>query len=249
MTAIVGWLCKDGVVIGSDSAITLGAGTHFTIEQIGEKISIIRNRVIVAGSGEVGFQQRFCDIVQTAHDGGIFTKNYMNVGRTLSERFNKDLTSTLAKRDKYCALLAYASGSEFHLCEFVLVDFQPEWKNNTVNFSSIGCGQPITDPFLGFMKKVFWNNSEQPTLAEAKFITYWALSHVCELSPGLVRGPIQMAQLIKDGTGHFVAVEVSAPELDEHATSMKAAISHLGKFKDQMTGKFAETIPSMRPGS
>jgi len=245
MTAIVGWLCQDGVVIGSDSAITFTAGTQLTIGQIGEKISIIQGRVIVAGSGEVGFEQRFCDIVKTAYDGGLFTKNNINVGRKLSELMNKDLASTLAKRDRFCALLAYASGNEFHLCEFGLLDFQPEWKNSQMNFASIGCGQTITDPFLGFMKSIFWKDEEQPTVPQAEFITYWALSNVCELSPGLIKAPIHITRLSKDSSGHFVANEVGADELEEHAASMKDAMAHVAQFKDQMTGKAAVQIPSM----
>lgn len=70
------------------------------------------------------------------------------------------------------------------------------------------------------MKIIFWNNEEQPTVAQAKFITYWALSNVCELSPGLIKAPIHIAQLSKDSSGHFVATEAGAVELEEHAAIM-----------------------------
>jgi hypothetical protein len=245
MTAIVGWLCKDGVVIGSDSAITFGTGNLFTIGQTGDKISIIRDRIIVAGSGEVGHQQRFCDIVQTAFDQNLFRKKYMDVGRVLSQNMNNDLAATRAERGRYCALLAYGSDDGFHLCEFTLRDFQPEWKDKNIKFASIGCGQPITDPFLGFMKKIFWNDNELPTVAQAKFITFWTLSNVCELSPGGVKGPVHMTQVSKNSSGHSMAIEVGPEELEEHAAIMKDAIAHVGGFKDQMTGKAAVPIPSM----
>lgn len=64
MTAIVGILCKDGIVIGTDSSATFSASTTSTIEQPVKKISIIENRVIVAGSGQIGLDQRFCDVVK-----------------------------------------------------------------------------------------------------------------------------------------------------------------------------------------
>ena len=248
MTAVVGWLCKDGVVIGSDSAVTFSSGTQFTIEQTGTKVFVIGESVIVAGSGEVGLQQRFCNIVQSAYNQKLFPKNYLDVGRALSKAANEDLINTRSERGKYCALLAYASGDEFHLCEFSLKDFQPEWKDNKVSFSSIGCGQQITDPFLGFMKKVFWGEGEQPEVRQAAFVTYWTLSHVCELSPGLIRGPIQMAQLLKNDKGYFKAALLSDPELQEHDAITKKAIAHLSEFKKELAGKAAGKIPSLGNG-
>ena len=49
MTAVVGVLCKDGVVVGSDSSATFGPHPQFhTIEQRCKKISVIEDRIIVA---------------------------------------------------------------------------------------------------------------------------------------------------------------------------------------------------------
>ena len=52
MTLIVGLHCTDGVVIGSDSAITFTAGAGIpTIAQTSlEKINIVDDHVIVVGS-------------------------------------------------------------------------------------------------------------------------------------------------------------------------------------------------------
>ena len=51
MTAIVGVLCRDGVVIGTDSSATFTYGPQRTIEQPTEKLSIVDQSVIVAGTG------------------------------------------------------------------------------------------------------------------------------------------------------------------------------------------------------
>ena len=66
MTLVVGILCEDCAVIGTDSAVTFGpGGNHPTIAQpLREKISIFRDSVIVAGTGEVGLGQRFNHIVE-----------------------------------------------------------------------------------------------------------------------------------------------------------------------------------------
>jgi hypothetical protein len=54
MTSVVGALCKDGVVVGSDSAATFVAGGMRTIEQPTEKLVVVRDHIIVAGTGQVG---------------------------------------------------------------------------------------------------------------------------------------------------------------------------------------------------
>ena len=67
MTVIVGMLCSDGVVIGSDSAMAAGRlHTGYTIErQEGDvlKIEVIEGNVITAGTGAMGLAQRFNDRV------------------------------------------------------------------------------------------------------------------------------------------------------------------------------------------
>src|SRR5258708_758169 len=75
MTAIVGILCREGVVIGTDSSSTLATAEGpygvRTIESSAKKISIVDGRIIITGTGEVGLNQRFCGIVQTL--SGIFS--------------------------------------------------------------------------------------------------------------------------------------------------------------------------------
>lgn len=57
MTTVIGVLCSDGVVIGTDSSVTLGvAGRFSTIEQCSEKLDVIADQVIVAGTGAVGLR-------------------------------------------------------------------------------------------------------------------------------------------------------------------------------------------------
>src|SRR6266436_1341578 len=68
MTVIVGILCSDGVVIGSDSAMAAGrALTGYTIErQDGDvlKIEIIADDTITAVTGAMGLAQRFNEQVE-----------------------------------------------------------------------------------------------------------------------------------------------------------------------------------------
>ena len=67
MTVIVGILCSDGVVIGSDSTMVAGRlTTGYTIErQEGDvlKIEVIGDDTITAVTGAMGLGQRFNDQV------------------------------------------------------------------------------------------------------------------------------------------------------------------------------------------
>jgi 20S proteasome alpha/beta subunit len=52
MTAIVGILCRDGLVIGADSSTTFASSVGSPIiEQPTEKLSLISDCIIVAGTG------------------------------------------------------------------------------------------------------------------------------------------------------------------------------------------------------
>ena len=66
MTVVVGIRCTDGVVIGTDSAMTFGPSEQqLTIEQpYRSKIDIIDSHIIVAGTGQIGLGQRLASEVE-----------------------------------------------------------------------------------------------------------------------------------------------------------------------------------------
>ncbi len=245
MTAVVGILCNDGVVIGSDSSSTFTQLTRPTIEQKTKKVHIIDNRVIVAGTGQMGLGQRFCGIVEDLHSKKIFAqKPYLEVGRLLAELSINNFASTKVDKGQYGALLAYASGNHFYLCEFALTDFQPEWKNDKMWFVSLGSGQTITDPFLGLMRRVFWKDN-LPSVADAIFVATWTLQHAIDLNTGGINGPVQLAALRKNPTnGHFEASMLSDDELQEHMNNVDEVEKYLAKYKEILGGAENIRIPT-----
>lgn len=244
MTAVVGILCKDGVVVGSDSSATFTNVVQPTIEQKTKKIDIVENRVIVAGSGQVGLGQRFVGIVKDAHGNKLFSKHtQLEVGRALSEATIKNFISTNCPAGQYGALLAYASGNHCFLCEFDVKDFQPEWKNERMWFVSIGSGQQITDPFLGLMRRVFWEDA-LPSVADATFVAVWTLQHAIELNTGGINGPIQLSVLRKSGCqGNFEAHLLTDDELQEHMNNVDNVENYLSKYKGILLGDTGTEIP------
>jgi len=65
MTVVVGILCSDGVVIGTDSALAVGRYTIERHEGSVFKIEIIENNIITAFTGAAGLSQRFNNLVET----------------------------------------------------------------------------------------------------------------------------------------------------------------------------------------
>src|SRR5262245_18602306 len=107
MTAVVGVLCTDGVVIGTDSSATFTAGQYPTIEQPTEKLNVIGDVIIVAGTGSVGFGQRFCDIVHQLHQQSILQQPPLEIARQLSRAMIEDLSRTYCNVGGYGALVAF----------------------------------------------------------------------------------------------------------------------------------------------
>ena len=76
MTVVVGIRCTDGVVIGTDSAMTFGlSAQQLTIEQpYHSKIDVVENHIIVAGTGHIGLGQRFAYEVKKLWKRKFFSK-------------------------------------------------------------------------------------------------------------------------------------------------------------------------------
>jgi len=58
MTLIVAMKCSDGVVVGADSAATLGSFGEQTVKEIATKLYIVKDSLILGLSGPVGLAQR-----------------------------------------------------------------------------------------------------------------------------------------------------------------------------------------------
>jgi hypothetical protein len=247
MTAIVGVLCSDGVVIGTDSSTTFGTGFSPTIEQITEKLSIVKNVVIVAGTGQVGMGQRFRHIIETAHNDRVFqgTNHHIDVGKELCRRAVIDFGSTNAQQKQYGALIAFPLGDKVHLCEFAVTDFQPEFKDQHIWYCSMGSGQPITDPFLGLMREVFWE-SGPPSIQDGVFAATWSLDHVISLNPGGIKEPTRVAVLEKVN-GVYQARLLDVADLDEHRENIKAAKQRLREFREEQKPTAAGTPDVPKP--
>ena len=75
MTLIIGILCKDGVVMASDSAATLGAGNVFTIgQQSLRKVFKLNDHVLYSATGAVGMSQLVADKIMSIWSSTDFSQ-------------------------------------------------------------------------------------------------------------------------------------------------------------------------------
>lgn len=237
MTVLVGVHCKDGVVIGSDSAATFVAGQVRTIEQETRKIEIIGEHVIVAGTGQVGLGQRFVAIIKKFWDDKVFEQitSPIEMGKQLSRAGIEDFAFTRASMGQYGALVAFPLQDAHYLVEFAPQDFQPELKTKKLWYVSMGGGQSIADPFLGLMREVFWKTG--PTsLQDSTFMTVWAIQHAIEVNPGGVNKPIEIAVLGPE-KGPLEARMLEEHEIEQHLENVDGAKAHLADYPNILRGK------------
>ena len=242
MTSIVGVLCRDGAVIGTDSATTFGGRNH-TIEQRTEKLDIVGGEIILAGAGQLGLRQRFRDIVEDAWRKDLLKKSRpLDLGKYLSATTLQDFGSTRAPQGAFGAMLAFPCQDAPFLCTFDPDHFQPEFIEERLWYDSMGSAKPITDPFLALMRKAFWT-SGPPLIHDAIFAVTWALEHAIEVNPGGVNGPIRIAVLERNPglRAHILAEH----ELLEHKQNVAAAYGALRRFRERQSVDARRDLPDV----
>ena len=249
MTLLVGIRCRDNaVIVGTDSAVTLGQSPQrTTIEQPHRrKVEIVDDHIIIAGTGSVGLGQRFEDIVMHMwKDKGLKDKNAIETGRLLCQSAIKDFASTNAGQGSYGALVAIPCKKKAELIEFGTNDFQPEIKTNTSWYVSMGSGQLVADPLLGFIRTAFWGD-DPPTRQDGVFAATMVLKLACNMTPFGVSLPIQMAILGPEKKGQLVARRLTEEELLEHESNVNSAIEYFKKYRDIFRGG-SEMKPPVPP--
>jgi hypothetical protein len=106
----------------------------------------------------------------------------------------------------------------------------PEEATSDLPFVAIGSGQTIADPFLAFLRRIFWQ-SKLPTLPDGIFAALWILEHAIQISPGGVAGPKDIVVLEKKDK-EFKARKLIPEEFQEHLEAISAAEKSLYNFRN-----------------
>lgn len=208
MTLIIGIKCSNGVVVGADGAATFSTVMGDpTILQPVKKIKIINNTAILAVTGAIGLAQRFFGALQQLAPAlAAFPNSWraMTALRThLWDQIQPELQAARAMPSLVgdralssalaACLIAFPVANSPCLFQF---DKQaaPEEATEDLPFVTLGSGQPIADPFLAFLRRVFWEK-RLPNLQEGVLAAFWSLDHAIRTNAGGVANPKSIAVL------------------------------------------------------
>ena len=243
MTLIVGVQCPDGVVLGADSGATYVAGNAVgppTAMQPTEKLHSIDDAIIMGVSGAVGLAQLYLNRISTLWSQNLKqgAVTIEDTQRLVTDAIFQDASvaagrarSILGASDQNWinlvnthSLLALPTGPE-RTPTLLQIDFsgRTEAASGDLPFVSIGSGQPIADPFLAFLRRVFWNNNT-PTVQDGIFATVWTLQHAINDSASRFSPPVTVAVLDENSARHLTSEEV-----EDH-------LQHVDDFEREMRG-------------
>lgn len=254
MTILVGIRCTDGIVIGADGSMTLvTAGRQRTIEQpTKRKILVVdddKGFLVLAGSGAVGDFQRFAaEITGDKATRKTRGKQPEAIGKSLMVCGRRAFVQSkeMVEPIELSALVGcMAHNNQPTLIELQHGSLKPEIKNlDDAWYVSLGSGQPIVDPFLALLRDTLLGE-DAPNLRLGVFAAYWALEHACEVNPGGIDYPIQIA-VIEEVDGSWGARMLDEQELDERKDIVDSAKAHLAEFR-AIVERGREDVSSPRP--
>ena len=205
-------------------------------------------KVIVAGSGPVGLLQRYRHVVADLWNQKKLSGDVRTVGNTLSKGGIQEFAQTgiAPPNIPFSALVALPVEKQPVLYELPGNEhlFQPETKEkDDLWYVSVGSGQPIVDPFFGFLRTVFWSDGSSPSLREGAIMALWALEHACEVNPGGIKKPISIAVLELEKNENK-ARRYSGDELEEARGFLESLSGAMTDYRDSfMSEDQAPDIP------
>lgn len=256
MTLIVGILCSDGAVVASDGAATLGSPGSPTVRQEVKKLDVISEKIIVGVSGPVGLGQKIKHKIGQQWSANEFgSLDQIQVCSKISDGMREHIVPLLQTAQHAVPVVGNGVAASSALSASIVAmivkhkpvliqfDFQgaSELANEGIPFIAVGSGQQLADPFLAFIRRIFWKD-HLPNLNEGIFAALWTLNHAIEVNPGGVSKPIQVAVLKEDNGG--CALELDESDYQEHYDAIKAAEDKLATFRDEIiTSSIAEAVP------
>jgi 20S proteasome alpha/beta subunit len=230
--------------MGADGAATLstiiGQGT---VQQPVKKIQKLADKMMIGVSGSVGLAQRISGVL-----GQHQTISKLSSAKSFQamQILRQELAPVLVPELKYAkdampvlgnagvqfavtqTLLAASIEGRVRLYSFGCTG-EPEEMTEALPFVAIGSGQNLGDPFLAFLRSVFWKDTP-PSIADGVFATYWSLSHAIRRNTGGVADPKQIMTAQRNKDGQVSIRELEPEELEETDQAVKSAELHLSKF-------------------
>jgi hypothetical protein len=225
-----------------------------TIQQPVRKLRAIDGTIIAGVSGPFGLSQAYLPEIERLSKAGRFTKApgqaLKDIREAIWPRCQKEWEAAtvvskaignIATQSAFAQLIVaipiYDEASLFqfdHQCS-------PEEATSDLPFVSIGSGRGLADPFLAFLRRVYWP-SKLPILADDVFATIWTLDQAIKTNTGGVSEPIQVMTLSRDGsTGKWKVAEID--DFQEHKQNISEAEQALANYKKEQTSEGGAAPP------
>ena len=99
-------------------------------------------------------------------------------------------------------------------------------------FISIGSGSFQADPFLAFLKRIFWSESAPEKTSDGVFCTLWTLDHVSRVNGGLGVGGRPHVFVVGKQDHTWQAVKLSEHYLEEQLVAIGVAEEYVGNLRN-----------------
>jgi 20S proteasome alpha/beta subunit len=258
VTLLVGVLCSNGAVIAADQQATHGAMGQYTVGQAVTKVRVINGETLYASSGHHGLGQQLCSVVEGQRQQ-FKNHPYVTCISELQEKLrpfvNNALTTaglaarlvgnTAAMSDAWCSgLLAAGFKDGLKLVE-ITPQVAVEYMTKDLPFISMGSGKPSADPFLGFLRKVYWPTT-LPTIQEGALAAYWTIQHAIDMKVFGVGFSVDVF-VVEPSDETFKARKLDDAEIAEHVDFMKSSEEAMRSVREALTVSPATQTPSAEP--
>ena len=232
--------------MGADGAATLGALGHNTVLQPVKKLYKISDCIIAGVSGPIGLGQRIVGTLEQLWDDKTFRGPSFQVMTAIRAKTGPHMVQEIQFAAEAAKIIGHSIASISALCTSIvaapidgrlhLFEFDhtgaPEEITENIPFTAIGSGKNLADPFLAFLRRVFWPK-RLPNLSEGVFVTMWSLVQAIRTNTGGVAEPIQLMTLSQNERGTCVIKEFDEDELGEHREAIEEVEQNLGRYKQQ----------------
>jgi hypothetical protein len=151
-----------------------------------------------------------------------------------------------AQSDAICASLLAAPFKDGLKLVEVTPQIAVERLTDESPFISMGSGKGSADPFLGFLRKVYWPTG-LPSVREGTLAAYWTIHHAIDMKVTGVGFDVDVFVVEPSGSKGYVARQLDNAELAEHNEFIQACEDALRSVRDQIAAPGAQPAPTPPP--
>lgn len=243
-------------MIAADQQATHGALGVQTVGQPTLKIELVGTEALFAASGRVGLAQQLASVIER-RKGEFARKTYDNLIRDIQTDFRALINPAFDTATKAAPVIGHPAVQGDVICHSLLaapfrdgvrlVEISPvvavEVVNESLPFIALGSGKGSADPFLGFLRKVYWGD-RPPSLVEGSLAAYWTIKHAIDMKVAGVGFDVDVCVLEKVDD-KFRARQLAKEELLEHQSFIAEAEAAMRAVRTKMTappGEGAEPV-------